>query len=346
MSTTFDEIQYAIDSKIFTAPKPIEEPSAEERILIKKLESEGNLMKTRKDDGHGHLVGIGKARDIDLYSSGLAKVTASHPRILADLWSLNLPEKTLICSEISRTVEGIQDRYAVKTSEERRLKFETRGEYLEMAFFNTLMWHGEDARKWSNWDRYQCLLEHVHKQGHRENVRMIQLLEMTLDDAVFQVEKNKWEGLVISDKNATTDFAIGTVGASRPDEPRPDGSWKKKKGFEVDFVAYAFERSTAPSWYGAVKEFSIGLIDPVSRKLIPCGVCGTGMTKQERFEYTKPGKLPVAVEVKFESWSKVNHVPNQPRLKRFRDDKTYEQCLATKDQMSTVLTKERIDPAW
>lgn len=351
MATTFDEIHHAIREQLFTPPKPKNEQTEKDKVTIQELESKGNLMIQRKDDGHGHIDVIGKkSKGIDIYTLGLNLVTAKYPSIVSDLHSIRFPEKTIICSEISCVVEGIQDRGLMGkftgSGLESALRIQSEGLVPQMALFNTLMWNGEDVSNWSNHDRYQCLLEHMRKYSS-SHVRMIELLEIGLDEARKRAHKEKWEGLVLYDKGAPTKFVIGEAGKSQPVIPRPDGAWKDKVGLEVDFVAYDFVRSTAANHAGAVKDFFIGLIDPHTGEIIPCGKCGTGLSKEERFAYAEPGMLPVAVEVGFEKWSKHGKTL-LGKIHRIRDpkDKPYTQCVATEEQMAQVLTRERVKPTW
>jgi ATP-dependent DNA ligase len=121
------------------------------------------------------------------------------------------------------------------------------------------------------------------------------------------------------------------------------GAWKDKEGLFVDFVAYGFVSSTAASHAGSVKDFHIGLIDPNTSQLIPCGKCGNGLSKEQRLTFAKPGALPVAIEVRFEQWSKHGKTL-LGYIERIRDpkDKHYSQCHATQAQL-VVLSKERIN---
>ena len=349
---TFNEIHAAITGGYFAPPKPTNELSEADIQRINDLESDGNLMIQRKDDGNGHLTVVGnKPKSIDIYTLGLNNATLKYPHIIKDLLSIKLPEKTIICNEISCSINGVQDRYEIgrlSTSGVENAKEYQRinNRYPEMSFFNPLVWNGEDVSKWSNVDRYECLDKHLGKK-HVDFVRMIQLVEANLSDARMMVKKYKWEGLVLLDKNATTQFKIGKVIGMQPTIPRPDGIWKDKKGLEVDFVVYDFKPSTADAHAGGVKDFYIGLIDPETGELIPCGKVGNGLSKDDRFTYAKPGALPVAVAVEFEQWSKHGKtlIATIDRV-RALEDKHFKQCVATEDQIKNFLSKERINPTW
>lgn len=347
MSTIFKEVELGIKGGYFTPPKPKNEQDDNDRRIIADLESAGQLMIQRKHDGNGHITLIGeKPRDIDIYTLGLNPVGEKYPHLTRDLRGIRFPGQTLICGEIFCTVDGNHDRYeatrlttsSIATALEHQRAMML---YPEMALFNTLIWAGEDTSKWSNNDRYHCVSEHLKRRGVKDHVDMTQLIETSLEDGRALARKNAWEGLVLYDRNAHTEFALGKPGKV-PSIPRPPGVWKDKEGLEVDFVAYDFVPSTAESHAGSVKDFYIGLIDPKTGELIPCGKCGNGLARKDRFAYTAPGMLPVAVEVRFEQWSKHGKTL-LGKIERIRDpkDKHFTQCLATEAQIER-LTKERV----
>jgi ATP-dependent DNA ligase len=138
-------------------------------------------------------------------------------------------------------------------------------------------------------------------------------------------------------------FGIGEPGGKRPSIPRPEGVYKDIDKATVDFVAYDFVPSEAPSHKGAVKDFYIGLIDPATGNIIPCGKCGGGMKRDDRFTYADSKKLPVAVSVIFKYWSKYGKTI-QGSIVSVREpgDKHWTQCVATKTQLEQYLSHERI----
>jgi ATP-dependent DNA ligase len=353
-TATFEEIEQAIKSKTFGPPKPKEEQDDGDKAIIADLESKGELLKMRKDDGNGHTVLSGnKAHHLDIYTLGMNLATEKYPRIIADLKSIKLPKKTIISTEISSEVDGYQDRFtigALSTSTiATALQAQASGINPEMSFFNTLMWDGEDATKWSNGDRYLCLLDHM-KKYKKDHVRIIEVFEGSLEQARKKSRKDerkdKWEGLVLYDMNATTEFTISKNG-KKPKIPRPYGIWKDKPCIEIDFVAYGFIPSDAKTRKGALRDLLIGLIDPYTNKIIPCGRCSSGLTLPELIKYAQPGALPVAVEVTMEAWSK-HGKHQQGSIVRVRDadEKSYDQCIATDIQLANYLSDQRIDLPW
>lgn len=362
MTTIFEEVQAAIQGGYFTPPKPKNEQDDTDREIIAGLEASKQLMIQRKHDGNGHIAVVGaKPRQIDIYTLGLNPVVQKYPHLLKDLRAVKFPGRTLLCSEIFCTIKGVHDRYEATrlttSSVANALELQkASGVYPAMAFFNTLIWDGEDASKWTNHDRYHCVLEHLKRctsaKGALDHVLMTELIEAPLSDGREMVRQNGWEGLVLYDRGAHTQFAIGKPGregspGKAPTIPRPSGVWKDKLGLEVDFVAYDFVVSAAESHKGLVKDFHIGLIDPSTGEIIPCGKCGNGLSRGDRSRFAKPGELPVAIEVKFEQWSKHGKTL-LGRIERVRDpkDKHFSQCVATSAQLEEVLTKDRIKPRW
>jgi ATP-dependent DNA ligase len=348
MKRTFDEVAHAITHKLFTPPKPIEVPDAQARDHIALLDASGQLMKMKKDDGHGHvnLFGV-HHNDLGIYTLGMNAVTTKHPAIARELLSIKFPEKTLLCSEISCIVKGKQDRNQLtsinRAGDEKAASYATRtGIHPKMSIFNTLMWNGEDTTQWTNYDRYMQIAEFL-KGKKLDHVHMTELVTGSLADARVHAKDLNWEGMVLYDPKATTDFYIGEDDTIL----RPFGSWKDKDYYELDFVAYAYEPSTAKSHPGAVRDFHIGLVEPGTGLIIPVCKCGGGMKKADRLKYADITQLPVAVEVKFENWTKHGAL-SHGSIVRVRDaaDKKWKQCLATKEQLQTVLTKtkQRVDP--
>lgn len=350
MKRTFEEVEHAIKHKQFTPPKPIEVPDAAAKGHIALLDESGKLMKMKKDDGHGHVGLFGPhGHDLGIYTLGMNNVTSKHPLIANDLLSIKFPGKTLICSEISCVVHanGKQDRNQLtsinRASDINAAAYITRtGFHPKMSIFNMLMWNGEDTTGWSNYDRYMQIAEFL-KGKPSDNVHITELVSGSLEEARIRAKNLHWEGMVLYDPTATTDFYIGEGDTIL----RPFGSWKDKDYYELDFVAYAYEPSTAKSHPGAVRDLYIGLVEPGTGLIIPVCKCGGGMKKADRVTYANPDQLPIAVEVKFENWTKHGAL-SHASIVRVRDiaDKKWKQCIATKEQLQTVLAKTtaRVDP--
>lgn len=348
MKRSFEEVDHAIKHKLFTPPKPIEVPDAAAKEHIALLDASGKLIKMKKDDGHGHVGLIGPhVHDLGIYTLGMNMVTAKHPAITRELLSIKFPEKTLICTEISCLVKGKQDRNQLtsinRASDKKAAAYTSRtGIHPKMSIFNTLMWNGEDTTQWTNHDRYMQIAEFL-KGKKLDHVTITELVHGSLAEARAYAKNLHWEGMVLYDPAATTDFYIGDNDTIL----RPFGSWKDKDYYELDFVAYAYEPSTAKSHVGAVRDFYIGLVEPGTGLIIPVCKCGGGMKKADRIKYANADQLPIAVEVKFENWTKHGAL-SHGSIVRVRDaaDKKWKQCIATKEQLQTVLatTKERVDP--
>ncbi|MEI8223821.1 MAG: hypothetical protein WCG20_01720 [bacterium] len=350
MKRTFEEIDYAIRNKLFTPPKPIEVPDAKAKLRIAELDSEGRLIIMKKDDGHGHIGVIGLKPDIlSLYTLGFLDVTTKHPLIVSELLSVKFPEETILCSEITCLVNGKQDRNQLtsinRAKDEKAITYPTRtGIFPKMSIFNTLMWNGEDTTAWTNYDRYMQVVEYFKKKSKTfDYVHVTELVLGSLADARIRAQESKWEGMVLYDPDATTEIFIN----KGDDIPRPDGCWKDKDHFEGDFVAFAYEPSTAKSHPGAVRDFWIGLLDKKTGLVIPMGKCGGGMKKSERIKYANPDLYPLPIEVRYENMSKHGKLVH-PRFRRVRDesDKKWQQCIATPEQLKHELAKtvHRIDP--
>lgn len=346
---TFKDIAHGIKHGVFTAPKPIEYPSPKEQARIAELDAAGKIIYMKKDDGHGITTLIGnRPSAIGFYTLGeLKNVADRHTALVQALQALKFPPKTVLGTEISCLVNGKQDRHLM-TSINRPDDIAKSAAFIaknnltpKLSIFNTFMWAGEDTRTWSNLDRYQCIVDHL--KGKKVDLAFAtEILNLPLADARAHAKNHKWEGGVIYDAGAQTMFNLGVVGESRPSIPRPDGMWKDKEKVTVDFVAYDFVPSDAPSHPGAVKDFYIGLLDSKTGKIIPCGKCGNGMKKSDRIKYQDRRLLPITVEVTFESWSKYGKT-SQGAISEIRDpaDKHYTQCVATEEQLE-LLTQERI----
>lgn len=346
---TFKDILHGIQHGLFTAPKPIEKPSAKDEKIIAQLEQQGKIIYMKKDDGHGHTTLIGSSSSgIGFYTLGeLKNVANKHPALVSAVLSLKFPAKTVLSTEISCLVNGKQDHNLITSinrpdDDAKSAAFIAANKLVpKLSIFNTLMWSGEDTRNWSNADRYNCIVDHL--KGKKVGLAFAtEILKMSVADARAHAKAHRWEGGVIYNADATTEFGLATFGEERPSIPRPDGMWKDVEKATVDFVAYDYIASDAPSHKGAVKDFYIGLIDPHSGKIIPCGKCGTGMKRADRIKYADRKLLPVTVKVVFKEWSKYGKT-SQGSILEVRDaaDKHYSQCVATEEQLS-FLSQERI----
>ncbi|MDB4984713.1 MAG: hypothetical protein JWM20_892 [Patescibacteria group bacterium] len=340
----FEEIKKAIEEKRFVPAKPKERPNEKEVEIIKSLDEAKKLRTTKKADGNGYVfVNGNRPAEIELYTLGMNPSGNKYPSIIKDLGSLVFPPQTIICGEIAFEVDGKQRRSEIgrinSSGLKNALRLQESKEIIpELFLFNPLMWNGKDITNWSYDDRFECLAEHLAKKRF-DYVKLIELLKCSLADARAMAKEKEWEGLVLADAESMTGFSIKETADEDAPIPRTKGLWKDKEGLLLDFVAYDVRFSTAKSRLGAIKDFKIGIIDPFTKEIIPCGNCGK-LRVSDAFAYADPKKLPVAVEVRFEMWSH-NGVPLTASVERIREpkDKHYTQCFASEEDMAEILFK-------
>lgn len=112
---------------------------------------------------------------------------------------------------------------------------------------------------------------------------------------------------------------------------RPSNIWKAKPGMEDDFILIwnpkeghgTFGTGKNQRKVGSVAAFQI---NPVSKELVFKGNVSGGLSDEEREKLATHVEWPKVGTVTFSSWTKYNKLFH-PRIERFRDDKTVEECL-------------------
>lgn len=196
----------------------------------------------------------------------------------------------------------------------------------QLSFFNLWMYDGAEMVATPYQSRYDQLAEHFDKYGAGlEHVSMVEILPGTLEEADARVATESWEGLVLYDRTAGS--RVKTCGGSIP---RPQGCWKRKPINEDDFVAYDYVVSTATSHSGGVKEFKIGQYHPDTGELIPVGVVGGGISREQRLALNRPECYPFTIQVQYEKYTKHGKL-SHARMLEIRHDKPHAECIMPRE---------------
>jgi ATP-dependent DNA ligase len=313
-----------LDSK-FVGPKPIE--SAPENLL-RELEKRGDLVITRKRNGHAAYVAIAgsAASDIGLYTRGIGNITNHFPSIVEEVRSLQLPVGTLLAGELVIAIDSVDEpsmmtRFTLsKPARSIALQKEMQTQ-CSLALYNVIAFREKMVLELPFRSRWE-ILEQVLATPLPQ-VTMVEVLRMPLARAKQRSIASQWEGLVLYDRNAISAYRLdGKIDLV----PRPYGCWKWKEYMESDFVAYGWVPSTASSHFGQVRDVLIGQYDPKKHTMVHWGKVGKGLSKKDRSTYMDDSLYPMVFEIKFERRTPNNRLINA-RIVRRRLDKKPIECI-------------------
>jgi ATP-dependent DNA ligase len=319
---------HPLDKK-FVGPKPIEEaPSS----TFYELEAANRLIIERKRNGHCSYTTItGQARVPHIYSSGINQLTEKLPVIVDDLRAFNLPKDTLFAAELLVEKNGVDDLGSfgsIAQSRPERARELQKSTPVQLRAFNIIVHRGRSVIHYPYQDRLDLLRELFAKRKS-PLVRVVDVLDSSFDDAMAEVSKNKWEGLVLYDKLAGSAFRTDGI-TERP--LRPVGCWKWKPYSESDFIATGWIPSTSNKFKGQVRDLLISQYDPVTNELVSWGKIGIGLSSAERKEYANDALYPMVFEIQFERRTPNNRLFNAHILRRRFDKKPHE-CYRPVSQM-------------
>ncbi len=307
--------------------KPIEQSPL---AVVKKLEENRQLIIERKRNGHSTIVSLVGTRpgDVGIYSRSIQVLTDKFPDHEEALRALGVPEGTLLQAEnVMADKDGIERSSIITrfagSGAERAIALQAELGLSTFAFFNILVHKYESIAHWPYRDRLALLRELLSKNQHPA-LELVEILTGSLAEIQQQSLSQSWEGLVLYDAAAATEFRVDG-NHDRP--PRPLGCWKWKDYLEGDFVATGWIPSTSKRHFGLVKDLMIAQYDPKTGNLVPWGKVGIGLTAQERREYADDSLYPMVFEIQFES-----RTPNcrltLAQILRRRFDKSPTECFS------------------
>ena len=307
----------------FVAPKP-EQEAPEGRIG--ELDALGRLIITRKRDGYGGLVVAtnSKKAPLELYTRSVAAIGGKFPYLVDALRSIAIPKRTLVMCELYWTdADGNEDlgvfsRFA-KSADPRAALLQSELGSARAMLFTPLVAKGKDVSGVPYRDRSAMIGEWLNKRPH-PLVTPMEHLPYGFDALKDRVVKERWEGLVLYDGDATTGFRIDGE-HDRP--PRPDGCWKWKPIFEDDFIATKFEPGTGRNT-GLAGKIYIAQIDPRTKETVPCGEVPLHAREHKRF--FAEATYPMVVQVEYEIRTPKGAL-RTAKVLRVRDDKSIGACL-------------------
>jgi ATP-dependent DNA ligase len=308
----------------FVGPKPVENTPLP---VIEKLEESGDLITERKRNGYGSyvcLTGVRKPR-VAFYTRGVDDITAKFPSLRDEMRSVNGPSNSLFVAEMFTEVGGSDSPGAytsiVKSKADQAIALQ-RDQQVKLALFNVLVHKGKSVTHLPYADRLDIVRNTLAKHAGPA-IQVVEVLDVPFSDARARSLSQKWEGLVLYDRRASTEYHVGTNART----PRPEGCWKWKPYIEGDFVATGFVPSTASSHAGAVKDFLIAQYNPLTGELEEWGRCGIGISEAKRREYADAALYPMVFEIRFERRTKNRRLILAKILRR-RFDKKPEECLS------------------
>lgn len=307
---------------------------------INALDASGKLVKTRKRDGYCGLATItGRRRKVCLYTRGIADTSARFPHLIEALQDSAIPTDSLIPGEMFfRSGEDV-DRLDIfgklsKSAPERSVALQEELGLADFMVFTPLVVRGRDVSGLSFRERFAMVGEWFDKSA-TDYLLCMEALRGTLEELQAKVIAEKWEGLVLYDHDAATEFRLD--GATE-DPPRPDGAWKWKPIFEDDFIVRKFEFGTGKNADRAGKLF-LSQIDPATGIEVACGEVADLGTREEKLALARM-TYPFVVQVEFESRTpkgacRIAH------LIRVRDDKEIAACVLPEELHGLSRTQKK-----
>ncbi len=310
--------------KTFVGPKPREEITPRDLKRILSLQNQGRLDIQRKRDGYGTYVPI-VGDTVGMYSRLNTSWHGKFQNLEREIRGMRLPDETLLCGEMLVTNKKGHDdphlfgRFA-RTNREGSILLQRGYDPVQLALFDVLMYGGRDVSGLPYTDRLGIVHEIANKAS--DHITVAEKVIGSFDDAQELVRRMEWEGLILRDLDAGTSFRLdGNVA----EPPRPDGCWKKKPFQEADFVATGWIPSTSKTFKGLVRDFTIAQYDSKTGVLVDWGVCGVGLTREQKEKYADDSMFPLVVQIQFELRTQNNRL-QKASIMRIRDDKRPEEC--------------------
>lgn len=310
--------------KQFVGPKPREEITPRDLKRILALEKAGRLHIQRKRDGYGTYIPI-SGSEVGIFSRLNNPWNGKFTDLERELRGLRLPDETIICGEmLAYNSKGRDDphlfgRFA-RTNREGSILLQRGYDPVHVALFDVLKWGGHDVTTLPYAERLGIVME-ICAKG-RDHVSVAEHVDLPYDAAQQHGNRLAWEGLILRDLDAGTEFRLDGVSA---EPPRPDGCWKKKPFQESDFIAVRWIPSDSKKYKGLVRDLILAQYDPRTGKLVEWGPVGNGLTEEQKRLFTDDSLYPFVVQVKFELRTR-NFRLQKASIMRIRDDKTPEEC--------------------
>lgn len=310
-------------SKGFVLAKPVQQDGYEESVIY-RLESEGNLIITRKRDGW-KLFAVKINGKVKIYTDGMNEVDERLDYIKKEL-EQRMPDNSMLVGEGIINIKGSDDLGKIssifQSSAARALEIQKEIGMVKFMVFDVIL--VRDFLVLSGLPYHQRIMEVTRMGfGYKSLVKYVvmpTILEMTFDEAKKIVLKKGWEGLVLYDKNFISSFRLDGKNPARP-----KGCYKWKPIFEDDFIV----REWIPSEKNPsrLKEVVLLQIDLKTKKEFYCGKVGTFTNKIR--EQLKRSRYPLVMQVAFEGRYKSGKLRNA-RFMHLRPDKKAKDCIHSK----------------
>lgn len=291
-----------------------------------RWDADGRLIIQRKRDGMRHYLVSDHHGYIRVYTSGKDEATDTYEELLK---GFSMPPCTIYDAELTVTEpsKGDRDGFVIVSSIARSnaprgrsmIKLaQNMGAKVQFLVFDILWLRGKPVYQKPYEDRYG-LLDVLLVDG-TSAVQLMPKLTGGLKEAMAQIKKHKWEGLVIWRRDQSTMVRLNG-------SPIRTNCWKLKPVGEEDVVVTGFEYGKGRN-ADVVGKFRIAVLDPGVKghrgmKLIPMGKCGTGLTDRDREEALN-WKYPCVIQIEYDQKSEKGF--RFPVFIRKRDDKKVSEC--------------------
>ncbi len=314
--------------KGFVLAKPIAQSGYDEAVIY-NLERNDCLIIQRKRDGYKVIAVISKG-EVRFYTVGLNEIDGRLDHIKKELLELKLPSGTIIVGECLIDESG-RDNYTDFVSFFKSNGYKTNLNVKFMVF--DLVLYGNKDLSEKTYSEILEMIARILKKPSLKYVFQAPVLNMIFDQAKELVRKNKWEGLVVRDKNFKNEYRLD----GKPPK-RPKGCYKWKPLLEDDFIAMRWRSD--PDDPERAKDIVLQQINPKTGEQFDCAKIGS-FTRAIR-EQLLEAKFPFVMEVEFEERFEKSGKLRNARFLRIRNDKPVHECIAPKNYPEAEYSREKV----
>jgi ATP-dependent DNA ligase len=209
--------------------------------------------------------------------------------------------------------------------------------------FNLLFLNSAPLYRLTYEKRYEALQKVFEEAGDLKHIRLIENLDLSIDDAYELAKASGWEGLVIKDREGTDLVEFNDADNF---SPRPPSTWKMVVTQEVEAIALGFDHGTGMNskrvghlWLymynrkGKLKSIGkVGIFEGYRQDFRDELAARENSFNGKFYEF----KEPFVCKVRYSSWTDKRKLFH-PKFFAITDDKSPEECILEDEFRSVVL---------